>query len=114
MDMRESDLLKLWTAPARRRARLRIYRKRLLQWAQARFPGAIPAEVAEFVRQQESEKILAEWFEVAITAPSAEEFLTAVRARMPRPQEDEDMTESEFVNRWIVHPNLFVAIIQSL
>jgi hypothetical protein len=78
-DMTESMLVNRWTEEARREARLLTRREDVLEVVQTRFPGAIPAEIVDLIRRQESEELLKEWFQAALKAPSAEEFLAVVR-----------------------------------
>jgi hypothetical protein len=78
-DMTESKVVNRWMDEARRDERLKASRQHLLELAQGRFPGAIPAEVVDLIGRQDSAEMLEEWFRAAISAPSAEQFLSVVR-----------------------------------
>ncbi len=78
-DMTESKVVNRWIDEAEREARIAMSRKRLLQLVQSRFPGALPPEVVDLMGRQDSEDMLEEWFQAALSAPSAEEFLAVVR-----------------------------------
>jgi hypothetical protein len=78
-EMTESMLVNSWTEEARREARILARREDLLRLAQRRFPGAIPAEVVDLIRRQDSEELIGAWFDAAIDAATAEEFLAVVR-----------------------------------
>jgi hypothetical protein len=78
-DMTESIIATRLKEQARREGSLVTRREDLLRLTQGRFPGAIPAEVMDLIRRQDSEQLLEEWFQAAIDAPSAAEFLAIVR-----------------------------------
>jgi hypothetical protein len=77
--MTESQVVKRWTEQARREERILTLRENLLQLAQGRFPGSIPAEVVDLINRQDSQELLREWFRAAISAVSAEQFLSVLR-----------------------------------
>jgi hypothetical protein len=68
-----------WIEEARREARIQVTRRHLLLVSQGRFPGAIPTEVLDLIDKQEREDTLEEWYQAAVSAPSAEQFLAVVR-----------------------------------
>ncbi|HKI33380.1 MAG TPA: hypothetical protein VKA46_16115 [Gemmataceae bacterium] len=78
-DMTESKVVNRWIDEARQQERISLSRKRLLQLAQGRFPGAIPTEVVDLIGRQDSEEMLEDWFLAAVSAPSAEQFLSIIR-----------------------------------
>jgi hypothetical protein len=78
-DMTESNVVNRWTEQARREERILTLRENLLQLAQGRFPGSIPADVADLINRQDSQEMLKEWFQAAIAAASAEQFLSVLR-----------------------------------
>jgi len=78
-DMTESIIAKRLKDQGRQEGHLLSSREHVLDAVQTRFPGAIPPEVVDLIRRQDSEAMLREWFQAALTAPSAEEFLAVVR-----------------------------------
>jgi len=77
--MTESIIANRLKEQARREGSLLTRREDVLEVVQARFPGAIPAEIVDLIRRQDSDALLRDWLQAAGTAPSAEEFLAAVR-----------------------------------
>jgi hypothetical protein len=77
--MTESKVVNRWIEQARREGRILALRENLLQLAQGRFPGSIPTEVVDLINRQDSQELLDEWFRAAISAASAEQFLSALR-----------------------------------
>jgi hypothetical protein len=78
-DMTESQVVNRWIEQARREERVLAQREFLLQLAQGRFPGSIPAEVVDLINRQDSQELLKGWIRAAISAASAEEFLSVLR-----------------------------------
>jgi hypothetical protein len=77
-DMTESIIANRLKEQARREGHLLSSREYVLKAVQRRFPGAVPVEVVDLICRQDSEELLNEWFDAAITAPSAAEFLAVV------------------------------------
>jgi hypothetical protein len=78
-DMTESIIAQRLKEAGRREGSLLKGREDLLHLVQRRFPNTIPAEVLDLIRRQDSEQVLGAWFDAAIDAPTAEEFLAVVR-----------------------------------
>ncbi|HKI33381.1 MAG TPA: hypothetical protein VKA46_16120 [Gemmataceae bacterium] len=78
-DMTESKVVNRWMEEAARKERIATLRENLLELVQARFPASIPAEVIDLIGRQDSQDLLKEWFRAAISAPSAEQFLSVIR-----------------------------------
>jgi hypothetical protein len=78
-DWTESIAVNRLIEEARREARLSVRQESVLLVAEARFPGAVPADVLHLIRRQDSDDLLKEWYRAVIDAPSAAEFLAIVR-----------------------------------
>ena len=61
------------------RGRLRNQRANLLTLLERRFPGEVPEEYLTIIRKQESFDLLHRWFQVAIDAKTAADFLAEMR-----------------------------------
>jgi hypothetical protein len=77
-DMTESKVVNEWMDEARRDEHIRVARQHLLKLVQARFPTAIPSEVVDLIGRQDSADLLEDWFQAALAAPSAEQFLAVL------------------------------------
>jgi hypothetical protein len=77
--MFESQLVREWTAEARRQGRLAAHREYLLLTLEVRFSTPVPTEVVDRINRQESAEVLLDWFRTAIHTQSWEEFLAVLR-----------------------------------
>jgi hypothetical protein len=73
-DMSESQIFLKWMAEARREGEVKNARAWLLRVLDARFPGAVPAEVRDLIDKQDSVEMLNDWHEAALKAFSIDEF----------------------------------------
>jgi hypothetical protein len=77
--MFESQLVREWTAEARRQAELATRRENLLLLLGLRFPEPVPDEFVALINRQENNELLKEWFLAGIHAASLEDFLAVLR-----------------------------------
>ena len=77
--MLESTVHNRTVALGEARGRLRLMRSVLLKVLQGRFPGEVPEEYLTIIRKQESFDLLHRWFEVAVSATTAADFLAEMR-----------------------------------
>ena len=54
-------------------------RRHLLAVVTAKFPGEVPEEYLGVIRQQESSAMLETWFQAALSAKTAAEFIAQMR-----------------------------------
>jgi hypothetical protein len=79
-DMTESQVVNGWIEKAERETTLRTGCRYLLRLLASRFPGAVPPEFEQLIRQQESPDLLEHWHEAALQAATVEEFLAVLRS----------------------------------
>jgi hypothetical protein len=77
--MVESQLVREWTAEARREGRLATRREDLLLILEKRFPNPIPKEVVDLINRQDSAELLRDWVRAAIRVQTLEEFLAVIQ-----------------------------------
>ncbi|VTU00617.1 unnamed protein product [Gemmataceae bacterium] len=78
-EMTESEVVNEWIGQGEARGTLTTQRKNLLELLEGRFPGAVPGEVRQLIRQQESLPVLHDWFTAAVRAYTFEQFLAVVK-----------------------------------
>jgi 2-oxo-4-hydroxy-4-carboxy--5-ureidoimidazoline (OHCU) decarboxylase len=77
--MTESRVINRWIEDAAAAARIEEARKNLVRLLQRRFPTAITEETLGTINAQPNLGKVHKWFDSAISAGSAEEFIAALR-----------------------------------
>jgi hypothetical protein len=77
--MFESQLVREWTADARREGRLATGREYLLLILEERFLTPVAKEVVDLINRQDNPAVLQDWFLAAVDGPSLEDFLAVLK-----------------------------------
>jgi hypothetical protein len=78
-DMTESKVVNSWIEEAVNQKEIETSRQYLIRLLQQRFPNQIPQEAIETINAQPSLDMLHDWFDAAVAAFSAEQFLAVLR-----------------------------------
>jgi hypothetical protein len=78
-DVWQSQVIRGWKDEGRREG-LEAQRRSLLKALQARFPGELPADLAQRIAQAADLALLERWFDSALAVPSLEAFRAAIQA----------------------------------
>jgi hypothetical protein len=78
-DMTESNVVNRWIEEACSQARIEEARENLVRVLRRRFPAVLTEDVTAAIAAQPSLDLLHDWFDAAITAFSADEFLAVLR-----------------------------------
>jgi hypothetical protein len=79
LDMAESQVVNEWIEEAVQQTQIKEAREYLLRVLRQRFPAALTEDVLGTINAQPSLDMLRDWFEGALAALSAEEFLAVLR-----------------------------------
>lgn len=78
-EMTESQIVNEWIGQGVVKGELAARRQTLLELLDGRFPGAVPADVTQLIRQQDSLELLHDWFRAAVRAYSFDQFLEVLK-----------------------------------